>query len=215
MGGRPARKASAQLAGSTANETPFPLVFCFLFSFPSACGGSASPLTPIQLALGYIPNIQFAPLYVAMERATSARPGWKSEIVHFETQAVALVGAGELPFAVVSGEQVLLARAQGLPVVYVMAWYKDYPVAVVAKNEQGLTSPADLRERHRPARAVRRELHRPARPAGRRRADRGGRDPRLDRLQPGRGARRDQDQAVVVYIANEPIQLRARDMKSM
>lgn len=116
----------------------------------AACAPGASPtpqsLTKIRLPMGYIPNIQFAPFYVAAEKGYYRDAGIELDFDYsVETNGVTLVGSGDLPFAVVSGEEVLLARAQEVPVVYVMAWYQDFPVAVVSKKEAGIATPADLR----------------------------------------------------------------------
>jgi NitT/TauT family transport system substrate-binding protein len=119
----------------------------------SACSNSpsaseAGALTHIRLPTGYIPNIQYAPFYVAIEKGYFRDAGIEIEFDYsFETDGVALVGAGELPFAIVSGEQVLLAREQGLPVKYAMAWYQQFPISIVAKTQTGIKTPGDLKGR--------------------------------------------------------------------
>lgn len=110
-------------------------------------GGEETPaeLTHIRLPMGYIPNVQYAPFYAGVEEGFFADEGLEIEFDYsYETDGVALVGANELQFSLVSGEQVPIARAEGLPIVYVMAWYGQYPIAVIAKAEQNLDSPQDM-----------------------------------------------------------------------
>ncbi len=114
---------------------------------PANTPAAATPakLQHVDLGVGYIPNVQFAPLYVAQAKGFYAEEGLDVALEYgFENDFVALTAQGKRQFAVASGDQVILARAQGLPVVYVMKWYQRFPVGVMSPAKLGIDSPKKL-----------------------------------------------------------------------
>jgi NitT/TauT family transport system substrate-binding protein len=120
--------------------------------FLASCG-TAEPtqitdtteVVEIRLTMGYRPDIQFAPFYVADHNGRFEEQDLEVEFVHLaENEALQLLGAGELQFVIASGEQVLLARQQELPVVYVMAWWQEYPVGIAVPVDSDIDTLADL-----------------------------------------------------------------------
>ena len=200
---------------------PILLTLLALSLLVAACGSqkpqavAPSPtvqMDHVRLPMGYIPNIQFSPFYVAAKNGYFTEAGIELEFDYsFETDGIALVGANELQFSLASGEQVLLARAQGLPVVYVLCWWQDYPVAVAAKVDQNIRAPADLAGKKVGLPGLFGASYVGLRAllsvAGLEESDL-----TLDSIgfNQVEALVADQDQAVVVYVNNEPIQLRAQ-----
>jgi NitT/TauT family transport system substrate-binding protein len=103
------------------------------------------PLPDLTLFLGYIPNIQFAPVYMALERGYFAEAGVNVVLEYGdENLGVERLALDDLHFGLISGEQVILARNGGRPLVYVFEWYQQNPVGVIAPVSTGITTAADL-----------------------------------------------------------------------
>lgn len=112
----------------------------------AACGTGQPALEKFTLPLGYVANVQFSPFYMTVEKGYFREAGYDVAFDYrWETDGIQLVAAGEIPFTVASGDQVIQARSKGLPVVAVASWFRQFPVAVIALPEHPLNSPADLR----------------------------------------------------------------------
>lgn len=106
----------------------------------------ATVLQEVVIAMPYIPNVQFSQFYVADQRGYYAAEGLKVRFdYNFETDVVQRVAQGTLQFGQASGDSVLLARAQGLPVRTVATSSQRFPTVFFSKAEQNIATPADLK----------------------------------------------------------------------
>jgi len=123
------------------------VVLAAVVALAGCSGRAASKAEPrkVTIAMGFIPNVQFAPMYVALEKGYFADEGLEVDLNYgMETDLLKEVGTNNQQFAIASGDQVVLARANGLPVRYVANWYRRFPVCVVSLAEQGIEQPEQL-----------------------------------------------------------------------
>jgi NitT/TauT family transport system substrate-binding protein len=112
---------------------------------PASPTQTVPSLTQVTVAMGYIPNIQFAPFFIADKKGYFKSEGMNVKYDWgFEVDGVKLVGANQIDFAIVGGDQVIQARAQGIPIVYVANWYNAFPIEVISLKEKNIAKPQDL-----------------------------------------------------------------------
>src|SRR5262249_44868490 len=109
---------------------------------------NAHAATNITVATGFMPNVQFAPYYVAQDKGYYKQAGL-NVTMNYDRDPNLLqdVASGKFAFASSSGDTATIARAAGAKIHYVAAQYQQYPVGAMWLKSGGpkITKPADLK----------------------------------------------------------------------
>ena len=112
---------------------------------PSGTASAGEPLRAVTLLLGFRPDVQFAPFYVAQQEGYYADAGLDVTIEHRDApQVQRLVADGQAEFGVADATDVMIARTSGIPIRYVSTLYQRFPVALIGEAGSVPTDPADL-----------------------------------------------------------------------
>lgn len=124
-------------AGSSASATA------------TTAGASASSAVTTTIGLTYIPNVQFAPFYVAETKGLFNGVGASVKLRHHGASEGLFnaIAAGQEDFVIAGGDELLQARAAGTDLVAIAAYYHAYPLAVLVKDASPITSLAGLKGR--------------------------------------------------------------------
>jgi len=123
------------------------LAGCSQAQSPTAATSASASLPTPTIGLTYIPNVQFSPFYVAEADGDFTAAGAAPVLRHHGTSEglFTAIAAGQEQFVVAGGDEVLQARAQGLDLVAVSAYYRGYPVVVIVPADSPIRSLADLK----------------------------------------------------------------------
>ncbi len=116
----------------------------------AGCGtgtGSNASQHHLTVGLTYIPNIQFAPFYVAQELGYYKDAGLDVTLRHhqFSEGEFDAIAAGKEDAVFGGGDEMLQARDHKIPLVYIANVYAKYPVALMVPANSPIKTAADLR----------------------------------------------------------------------
>jgi NitT/TauT family transport system substrate-binding protein len=98
----------------------------------------------IKLAIGYIPHIQFAPLYAGIEKGFYSKYGIDLSIEYgFGIDIFSLIDAEKIDLGLSDSDQLIIAGSKNIKIGTIYQYYQKYPVAIVALDEK-INSPSDF-----------------------------------------------------------------------
>jgi NitT/TauT family transport system substrate-binding protein len=111
----------------------------------TASASATTELRQVTLLLGFRPDVQFAPFYVAQQEGFYADAGLEVTIEHKQAPDVQrLVADGQAEFGVADATDVMIARTAGIPIKYVSTLFQSFPVALIGDAADVPADPAGL-----------------------------------------------------------------------
>jgi NitT/TauT family transport system substrate-binding protein len=104
--------------------------------------GSVGP-RPVRLLLGFQPDVQFAPFYLA-QQAGYFRDAGLDVTIEYSDDVIRLVADGQSEFGVADATDVMIGRTSGIPIKYVATLYDRFPVALIGAPDVVPAMPSEL-----------------------------------------------------------------------
>ncbi|HEY8491870.1 MAG TPA: ABC transporter substrate-binding protein [Dehalococcoidia bacterium] len=118
---------------------------------PTTLAADAKPAEPTdaQIQINWFPEAEFGGFYYA--QINGLYEDWNVDMEILPggpgVNPVTVVASGRAKFGVANGDQLLVGRGQGVPVVALMAVFQKYPQAIMVHEESGIQSFADIAAR--------------------------------------------------------------------
>jgi NitT/TauT family transport system substrate-binding protein len=109
---------------------------------------STKPLKDISIGLGYNPDIQFAPFYLAKSKGYYQNAGLNVTFHHgIVPDLIGTMVAGKSTFVFASGDEMLVAldKNKGLKILDVATIYQKYPVSLIVPANSPIKTLADVK----------------------------------------------------------------------
>jgi NitT/TauT family transport system substrate-binding protein len=129
------------------------LVTASLAAFLLPAGAAAADSTagagagePIKIALNWVPEPEFGGIYAAQQAGIFKANGLDVQILPGGAGAPTwqMVGAGKVPFAIASADEVAIARTRGADIIALFAIYQTCPQGIMVHEGRGHKSIADV-----------------------------------------------------------------------
>lgn len=105
-----------------------------------------SKITPITINLKWLHQTQFAGHYVADQKGYYRDIGLEVSLIPFDYNNLPIneVVSGNADYGVTGADEILVARAEGKPVVALAVIYQENPVTAYSLSDSNITKPTDF-----------------------------------------------------------------------